>query len=166
MNKRKIISSFLALVMVFTMSIVSSVPVSASTGSKKVTTSKKMSLVLSVGETNDSSTIDFKVSGLPTNAVITKLEVYTGSLSYTGGILTNYLTITSSNGRTEEIAWNGAAKKTLTTSNFLASRANGTYTISFNGTCLGGTIKNGIILDIATKSYTCPYIVVYWDDEF
>lgn len=57
-----------------------------------------------------------------------------------------------------QIAWTGPANKTLTTSKFLASPANGTYTISFNAT-------NVSSLKIGTKTYQ-PSITIYWDDEF
>lgn len=150
--------------LVVTMLFATSMSVYAASGQKKYTASGKMSVVLSVGETGDSSSVSIKVSGLPENAVITKLEVNTGSLTYQGGVLTNYLTISSSNGRSEQVAWNGAANKTLTTSKFLASTANGTYTLSFNSTCMGGAIVNGSVLDIGTKTYSKPYIVIYWDD--
>ena len=80
-------------------------------------------------------------------------------MTYSGGaIVCNYLTISSSNGRTEQIAWTGQANKTLTTSKFLASAANGTYTISFNATNMSS-------LSSGTKSYQ-PSITTEWDDEF
>lgn len=146
------------------MTLSTSTNVFAASGTKKVTSSGKMSVALNVGATGDSSSVSIRVSGLPANAVITKLEVNTGSLSYQGGVVTNYLTITSSNGRTEQIPWGGAANKTLTTHNFLASSANGTYTLSFNSTCVGGAIVSGRILNVGTKTYSRPYITVYWDD--
>lgn len=163
-TNRKILCGLLSLMLVVTMLFATSTSVYAASGQKKYTASGKMSVVLSVGETGDSSSVSIKVSGLPENAVITKLEVNTGSLTYQGGVLTNYLTISSSNGRSEQVAWNGAANKTLTTSKFLASSANGTYTLSFNSTCMGGAIVNGSVLDIGTKTYSKPYIVIYWDD--
>ena len=52
----------------------------------------------------------------------------------------------------------GQANKTLTTSRFLASAANGTYTISFNATNMSS-------LNLGTKSYQ-PSITIEWDDEF
>jgi hypothetical protein len=124
----------------------------AATGNKKVTSSGKMSIVLNKGQTGNSSAVSFTVSGLSTNAVITKLEVNTGSLSsYSGAILTNYLTLTSSNRTTaEKITWGGQTNTTLKSNGFLASRANGTYTITFNGTCLGGAVVSGVLTDIGT----------------
>ena len=47
---------------------------------------------------------------------------------------------------------------TSTTSKFLASAANGTYTISFNATNMSS-------LSSGTKSYQ-PSITIEWDDEF
>ncbi len=156
---------------IFSMMLVSILLVStvtnayAATGSKKVTSTGSMSVALTKGSTGDSSTVSFNVSGLPANAKITKIEVYTGSLTYTGAVLTNYLTLQGKNsGITEQIAWNGAANKTLTASNFKATTANDTYTISFNSTCFGGEYVNGILTNLGTKKYTRPYIVVYWDD--
>lgn len=163
-TNKKFLCGLLSLMLVVTMLFATSTSVYAASGQKKYTASGKMSVVVSVGETGDSSSVSIKVSGLPENAVITKLEVNTGSLTYQGGVLTNYLTISSSNGRSEQVAWNGAANKTLTTSKFLASTANGTYTLSFNSTCMGGAIVNGSVLDIGTKTYSKPYIVIYWDD--
>lgn len=34
----------------------------------------------------------------------------------------------------------------------------------FNSTCMGGAIVNGSVLNIGTKTYSKPYIVIYWDD--
>lgn len=99
-----------------------------------------------------------RLSGLPEDAIITKLTVNTGTMSYSGAVVCNSLTISSSNGRTEQIGWTGQANKTLTTSKFLASAANGTYTISFNATNMSS-------LNLGTKSYQ-PSITIYWDDEF
>lgn len=165
-SKNKIICAFLSLALVMAMLFASSTDVLAASGNKKVTSTGKMSVVLNEGVTGDSSIATIKVSGLPANAVITKMEVNPGTLSFQGGVLTNYLTIASSNGRSENISWNGAANKTLTTSKFLASSANGTYTLSFNSTCISGAIVSGSKLDIGTKTYSKPSIVVYWDDTF
>lgn len=162
-GKKSFVSCLLSLLLIV---IVASTPTTAmaASGSKKITSSGKMSVVLNVGATGDSSRVSIRVSGLPANAKITKIEVNTGSLSFQGGVVTNYLTIESSNGRSEKIAWAGAANKTLTTHNFLASTANGTYTLYFNSTCVGGAIVGGQILSIGTKTYSRPYITVFWDD--
>lgn len=162
--KNKFLCVLLSLMLAVVVTLAPSTNVSAASGSRKVASSGKMSAILNVGESGDSTSVTIRVSGLPSNAVITKLQVNTGSLSFQGGVLTNYLTITSSNGRSEEIPWGGAGNTTLTTSRFLASSANGTYTLSFNSTCLGGALVNGTMLNIGTKTYSKPYIVVYWDD--
>ena len=119
----------------------------------------KMTITLNPGQRGNSNTVTIRVSDLPEDAIITKLTVNTGSMTYSGGaIVCNYLTISSSNVRTEQIAWTGQANKTLTTSKFLASAANGTYTISFNATNMSS-------LSSGTKSYQ-PSITIEWDDEF
>jgi hypothetical protein len=163
-KNRKILYGILSLVLVVVMTFATSTSVFAASGSKKVTASGKMSVALNVGQTGDSSSVSINVSGLPSNAVITKLEVNTGTLTFQGAVASNYLTITSSNGRTEQIKWGGAANTTLKTNKFLASSANGTYTLSFNSTCVGGAIVGGNVLKIGTKTYSKPYITVYWDD--
>ena len=166
LGKKKIVSWILPILLVVVMSLVTTIDVYAATGKKKVNTSGKMSVALNVGTTGNSNIVSIPVSGLPSDAVITKLEVNTGSLSFQGGVATNYLTITSSNGRTERISWGGAGNTTLTTRNFIASPANGTYLLSFNSTCIGGAILGGRISNIGTKTYTNPYITIYWDDTY
>ena len=66
----------------------------------------------------------------------------------------------------EKITWGGQANTTLKSNGFLATKANGTYTITFNCTCLGGAIVGGIPTDVGSKTYSSPYITVYWDDSF
>nr|WP_288826953.1 hypothetical protein [uncultured Clostridium sp.] len=168
MSKNKFLKILFSALLIMTMAFTTTTSAYAATGTKKVTSSGKMSIVLNKGQTGNSSEVTFRVSGLPANAVITKLEVNPGSLkSYSGAMLTNYLTITSSNrSSAEKVSWNGKENTTLTTSGFLASRANGTYTISFNCTCLSGAISHGMILDIGSKTYSNPYITIYWDDSF
>ncbi len=103
MKSRKKISVLLSFVLMMTLVFATTTTAFAATGNKKVTSSGKMSIVLNTGQTGNSSAVSFNVSGLPTNAVITKLEVNTGSLSsYSGAMLTNYLTLTSSNKTTAE----------------------------------------------------------------
>lgn len=92
------------------------------------------------------------ISGLP-ETVITKMTVNTGTMTYNGAVYCNYLTISSSNGEREDIAWTGKANQTLTTSEFHTSPANGTYTLSFN-------VKNGSSLNHGTKTYE-PSITIY-----
>lgn len=117
-----------------------------------------MTIVLNPGQRGNSNTVTIRVSDLPEDAIITKLTVNMGSMTHSGAVVCNYLTISSSNGRTEQIAWTGQANKTLTTSRFLASAANGTYTISFNATNMSS-------LDMGTKSYQ-PSITIECDYDF
>lgn len=168
MKPRRKLSVLLSFILMVVLVFATTTTAFAATGNKKVTSSGKMSIVLNTGQTGNSSAVSFKVSGLPTNAVITKLEVNTGSLSsYSGAMLTNYLTLTSSNKTTaEKITWGGQANTTLKSNGFLATKANGTYTITFNCTCLGGAIVGGIPTDVGSKTYSSPYITVYWDDSF
>ncbi|WP_349669798.1 hypothetical protein [Lacrimispora sp.] len=167
MSRNKFLKLLFSALLVITMAFTATTSAYAATGTKKVTSSGTMSLALNKGQTGNSSEVTFRVSGLPTNAVITKLEVNPGSLKYSGAVLTNYLTVSSSNrSSAEKVTWNGKENTTLRTNGFLASKANGTYTISFNATCISGAISHGMILDIGSKSYSNPYITIYWDDSF
>lgn len=163
---KKIGSLVFAVLLIFSLISISTGDVFAATGSRTYNSTGKMSVVLPVKTTGDSSELQIRVSGLPEKAVITKMTINTGSLSYTGAVVTNYLTVESSNNRTEQIPWNGQANKTLTTNGFLASLANGTYTLKFNATCVGGAIIYGRMTDIGTKTYSRPSITIYWDDSF
>lgn len=135
---------------------VNSLTVFAATGSSTKTASQKMTVILSGGSTGNSTATTINFNSFPADAVITRLEVNTGTMTYSGAVLTNSLTI-SGNGRTETIPWNGQANKTLTTSHFLMAEANGIFTITFNATNLGSTL--------GTKSYK-PKITIWWDDSF
>ncbi len=168
MSRNKFLKLLFSALLIMTMAFTATTSVYAATGTKKVTSSGTMSLALRKGQTGNSSEVTFRVSGLPANAVITKLEVNPGSLkSYSGAVLSNYLTVSSSNrSSAEKVSWNGRENLDLKTSGFLASKANGTYTVSFNATCISGAISHGMILDIGSKTYSRPYITIYWDDSF
>lgn len=146
------------VIMMITLMVASTITVYAKTGNVTKKASSKMTIVLDPKETGNSNSVSIAVTGLPEDAVITKMTVNTGAMTYNGAVTCNFLTLTSSNGRTERLAWTGQANKTLTTSNFLSSPANGTYTLSFNAT-------NASTLKIGTKTYQ-PSITIYWDDEF
>lgn len=163
---KKIGNFVFPVLLILSLVSISTVDVFAAAGSSTYNSTKKMSVILPVKTTGDSSEIQIRVSDLPKKAVITKMIINTGSLSYTGAVVTNYLTIKSSNNRTEQIPWNGQANKNLTTNGFLASLANGTYTLKFNATCVGGAIIYGKMTDIGTKTYSRPSITIYWDDSF
>lgn len=158
MKTRRVVKRIFAMMMAMSLMLASSMIVSAQTGNVTRKASSKMTIILNPSQTGDSTLVSITISGLPENAVITKMTVDTGTMTSNGAVVCNYLTVTSSNGRTERIGWTGQANKTLTTSNFLASPANGTYTLSFNAT-------NVSVLNIGTKSYQ-PSLTIYWDDEF
>ena len=159
MKTKNVVKRILAMMMVMALMLTTSMTAFAATGSRTYKAASKMTITLNPGQRGNSNTVTIRVSDLPEDAIITKLTVNTGSMTYSGGaIVCNYLTISSSNGRTEQIAWTGQANKPLTTSKFLASAANGTYTISFNATNMSS-------LSSGTKSYQ-PSITIEWDDEF
>lgn len=158
MRTKNMVKKIIAMGMAMMLMLAMSMTAFAATGNSTYRASSKMTIVLNPGQTGDSNVVDITVSNLPQDAVITKLTVNTGTMSYSGAVVCSSLTISSSNGRTEKIGWTGQANKTLTTSKFLASAANGTYRISFNATNMSS-------LDIGTKSYQ-PSITIYWDDEF
>ena len=116
-------------VMVMALMLTTSMAAFAATGKRTYKTSSKMTIVLNSGQRGDSNTVSIRVSGLPEDAIITKLTVNTGTMSYSGAVVCNSLTISSSNGRTEQIGWTGQANKTLTTSKFLASAASSKWYI-------------------------------------
>lgn len=158
MRTKNMVKKIIAMGMAMMLMLAMSMTAFAATGNSTYKASSKMTIILNPGQTGDSNVVDITVSNLPQDAVITKLTVNTGTMSYSGAVVCSSLTISSSNGRTEKIGWTGQANKTLTTSKFLASAANGTYRISFNATNMSS-------LDIGTKSYQ-PSITIYWDDEF
>lgn len=158
MKTKNIVKRIFTIMMVMTLMLATSMTAFAETGNRTYKASSKMTVSLNPGQTGDSNVVTITVSNLPENAIITKLTVDTGSMTYSGAVVCSSLTISSSNGRTEKIGWTGQANKTLTTSKFLASAANGTYTISFNATNMSS-------LNMGTKSYQ-PSITIYWDDTF
>jgi hypothetical protein len=89
--------------MVFSMAFVNVTTVFAVTGSKTVSSSGSMSIILQQNTTGDSSIVSFTVSGLPTNATVTKIEINPGSLTYQGAMLTNNLQLSSTNKSGTEI---------------------------------------------------------------
>lgn len=158
MKTKKVMKRIITLVLAMALMVAPSMSVFAASGNTTKAASSKMTIILDPKERGNSSTVSINVSGLPQNAVITKMTVNTGAMTYSGGaIVCNNLTI-SGNGRTEQLAWSGKANQTITTSKFLAAKANGTYTLSFNAT-------NMSTLNLGTKTYK-PSITVYWDDTF
>lgn len=158
MRTKKVAKRVFIIMMVMTLILATSMTVFAATGNVTRKASSKMTIILDPRETGNSTLVSITVSGLPADAVITRMTVDTGTMTYNGAVLCNYMTVSSSNGRTEQVAWTGQANQTLETSRFLASPANGTYTLSFNATNMSS-------LNLGTKTYQ-PSITIYWDDEF
>lgn len=166
MKSKRAISFSLAVLVMFTMVFATTTTAFAASGNKKVNANGSMTIALNAGQTGNSSTATFTVSGLPANAKITKLQINTGTMTYAGGMLTNYLILSKSGAsNTEHIPWNGSGSTTLTSNGFLLEPANGTYTISFNCTCITGAIINGIMTNMGTKTYKNMTLTVYWDDQ-
>lgn len=161
---KKIISILLTAAIILSIGILTTTTTYAATGSKTVKSISSMDVALKKGETGFSSYVTFKVSGLPAEAKVTKIEVNVGSLSFQGGVMTNYLELTSSNNAEPEIiSWGGEQNVTLTSKTFFSNTiANGTYLIRFNATCISGAIVGGKVLDIGSKTYSSPSIKIYY----
>lgn len=144
---------FLAMVMLFSMQLNVFAASATTTRTTTKTATAKMSIVLSPNQTGDSTAVTITFSGLPSNAVVTELTVNSGTMTYNGAVLSNYITI-SGNGRTEQLAWGGQANRDLPTNNFLGVSANGTYTLTFNATNMSN-------LNIGTKTYKPSITIKY-----
>lgn len=147
---KRVFVVMLALIMMFSMQL--SVFAATSRTTTK-TASAKMSIVLNPSQTGDSSAVTISFTGLPSNAVVTDLTINSGTMTYNGAVLSNYITI-SGNGRTEQVAWGGQANRDLSTNNFIGVPANGTYTLTFNAT-------NVSTLNIGTKTYKPSIKITY-----
>jgi len=156
-------TKLLVFALILSMALAPASAAFAATGNKKVTNSGKLQLILYKGQSGDSNTLSYVVSGLPSNALVTKIEIYTGTLSYTGGMQTNHMKVTGTNkSGTDQVSWGGAGSTTIQSNYFNGTNANGTYTLSFNGTYVGGTLQGGVLLEMCTKTYTAPYITVFY----
>ncbi len=161
MRKFKLCNLFFVTVFV----LVLSVPVLGASSYKKVYSSGSMGVVLDKYMSGDSNEVSFDVKGLPLGAVVTKIEIKTGALSYGGAVKTNYLELTSNKKYgAEKIYWNGASNSTLVSKYFFRGLpANARYTIKFNATCYGGAIYYGTISNTGYKKYTRPTLTVYYE---
>ncbi|BBB90876.1 hypothetical protein [Methylomusa anaerophila] len=77
MKAKKLVSLLVCMVMLFALTT----SAFAASGTKSVTASGSMGLVLDGNKSGQSNIVTFNVSGLPTNAVVTKLELTTSSMS-------------------------------------------------------------------------------------
>ena len=165
MKTKRLLSLFVCVVVVMTM-VLGTTTAFAASGSKKVTSTGSMSVILKEGQSGESSSVSFRVSGLPANAKVTKIVVNPGTLGNgSGAIVSTSLKLVSSATKTQDkIPWGGQPNREITSNAFINTPANATYTISFNSTCYGGAISNGMMLDIGTKIYKNPNITVYWSE--
>jgi len=165
MKHKKLRSLLFVAVAMFTLLAGNAATALAATGSKTISSAGSMSITLDKGKTGDSSAVSFTVSGLPANARITQIEINTGTLSSSGTVVVNYLKLAKSGeSYVEQIPWNGSGNTKLTANGFKVKLANGTYTISFNATGLGGPIVNGMLTTIGTRTLKNPSLTVHWDD--
>jgi hypothetical protein len=130
--------------------------------SETYTASKTMGIVIyNPGQTANSFELEFpEPSTLPKNAVLTNVQVNTGSsITYTGAVLTNYLIIRklTSNTPPAQIPWGGAVNTLLTTNAFNGELARDKYYVSFNATCVGFGTAN-----ICSKSYSKVKLILHY----
>ena len=97
MKTNKIIGRFFTVMMIMTLMLASTMTVYAQTGNVTRKASSKMTIILDPRETGNSSSVSITVSGLPEDAVITKMTVNTGTMTYNGAVVCNFLTLSSSN---------------------------------------------------------------------
>lgn len=124
----------LALMLIFS---VLCMPVSALSGSAKQTVSTTMSLGLNGGQSGQSNVITFSFTGsaIPDNAVITKVNVVTGTLTASGGaIATTALKVKGpgmSNWDTAD--WRNISSGTDFKGSVVGKQAKGTWQLAFDG---------------------------------
>lgn len=82
MRTKKVVKRFFAMVMVMALMLTTSMTAFAATGSRTYKASSKMTIVLNPGQRGNSNTVSIRVSDLPEDAIITKLTVNTGTMSY------------------------------------------------------------------------------------
>lgn len=163
MNK-KIFSLILALVVVFTS--FSSIQGEAATSSKKFTSTSrnKASLMVSrAGIQTPSTEAIFDVSGLPANAVVTKIEIAPGKASMGGAtIMPNSYKLRSSNSSKISTISANLFRITWTNNDFNSTRANGLYYVSFTGTGFAMPSMTGYI-EIGSMSYDALTFTIYYE---
>ncbi len=141
--------------------------VEASTANKTipVTTGTKASLMVpNCGVQYTSTEASFKVTGLPTNAVITKIEVMPSTATSSGAqIIPNTYRFRSSNSaNTYSINASLVKGGKWTTTDLNNTSANGTYYFSFTGTGYETPQLMLPSLTTGTFTYAKPQIVIYY----
>lgn len=160
---KRVYTSIMAMLLVFTLSVASTTTVSAAYRTKKVTATKKMTVGLNVGRTGSSNEITFSFTGLPSNAVISALRINPGSLTYSGAVVSQSLTVRNSKtGVSQTIPWLGVPKRDVDADAFVGTKANGTYALSFVATCEAGPIGYPQT-NYGWKSYSNSYIEIEYE---
>ena len=75
------------MMMVMALMLTTSMTAFAATGSRTYKAASKMTITLNPGQRGNSNTVTIRVSDLPEDAIITKLTVNTGSMTYSGGAI-------------------------------------------------------------------------------
>ncbi|MCL1696762.1 hypothetical protein [Lysinibacillus sp. BPa_S21] len=156
MKFTKLFSFLLVVIMMF--SFTTSTTLAASS-SKTFTSRDTMSLTLAQQTSGDSSVATFNVSGLPSDAVVTKVVVDANSgLTYggNGAIVSNTVYIKNDSMSTYASAPWGSLNKTEITTGVLGKIANGTWSIYYNGTNVS------ILAGTSWKKYSSPKLTVYY----
>lgn len=92
-----------------------------------------MSLYLNPGATGSSSIATIRVSGLPSNAIITKVVADCNTMSFSGPVLSNRLYIKTDRSSWASAPW-GSGNKTEISAGLIGKPANGTYQLYYTGT--------------------------------
>ena len=163
MKFTKLFSFLFVVVMMFSFTTSTTLAVSSSTddvsSSKTFTSMDTMSLTLAQQASGDSSVATFNVSGLPSDAVVTKVVVDANSgLTYggNGAIVSNRVHIKNNSMDNYTSAPWGSLNKPEITTGVLGQPAAGTWSIYYNGTNVS------ILSGISWKKYSSPKLTVYY----
>jgi uncharacterized protein (UPF0333 family) len=153
---KKAISLLLVIVLLVSMNVTAF----AATGSKTVTTAGPMSISLTRANVSAvSNSLSFNFSSLPANAVVTKVEINGGTMTFGGqGVITTDRMYVKNvtDGVVASVAWDQFFNKAVITSNLLGTAARGQWQVYFSGSKVGG---NGVP---AIKSYKNVKLTVYY----
>jgi hypothetical protein len=127
--------------------------------SKSYTASQSIGIFTTVsGETLNSNEYIFTLPGtLPTDAVLTKVQLNTGSMTSSGAVVTNYWQIRKGISKFTTITCGAGSNVNLSTSFFNGDPTRDTYYVSFSATCAGlsaGTPR------ICSKSYSSVKLIL------
>lgn len=125
---KRLLSIAVVLVIISTMTLPA---LAATTGAKTMTGT--MSLYLNPNQRGTSTQATIVISGLPANAVVTKITIDANTMSYSGAIVSEKCTLSSSNISKDVTNPWGSGNKTVFTAGVLGSLANGTYKVSYDG---------------------------------